>query len=91
MNEDITDLVLEYREAIRTLWNSHAKNLDGEHRFGKIAEDYFCFSVLFQSESRVSPDTDPKSHYYKHVKVVPNLDLSTLCRTPNYTAFCISS
>lgn len=88
MKEDITVLVLEYREAIRHLWNSHAKNLDGEHRFCQIQEDYFYFSVLFQANTRIPPDIDTESRHYKHLKVVPCIPLEKLKRivgTPNNT------
>lgn len=88
MSEDITELVLRFREAMRHLWNSHAYSLDGEHRFNAIETDYFYFSVLFQTESRVSNLRDSEQYYYKHVAVRPifsELSLQVLIGKRNNT------
>lgn len=74
MKEDITQLVLEFREAIKNLWNNHAHKLDGDHRFAKIEEDYFYYSVLFQSDTRISGEINSIANYYKYVIVKPVIE-----------------
>lgn len=73
---------------MRHLWNSHAYSLDAEHRFNAIETDYFYFSVLFQTESRVSDLRDSEQYYYKHVAVRPifsELSLQVLIGKRNNT------
>ena len=40
MKEDLTELILDYREAMRQLWNNHARHYDFGHRFGAVAKRY---------------------------------------------------
>ena len=71
MNEDITKYILEFREAMRHLWNNHARHLDGDHRFSQIERDYFYYSVLFQAENRIPETCHITEHYYQHISVIP--------------------
>lgn len=72
MKEDLTEIILDYRDAMRQLWNNHARHYDFVHRFGAVEDEYFESAVMYTAENRITVSRNRQFGFYDSIEVIPN-------------------